>query len=150
MYAGSPSRSRSSPNSEGYNRRCSSQLGVAHPDPAKLNSAAYLEPEVWQDCRLNPGETLAETQRQLRERRDQAAAIKAEWEQLQHLLAEGAERERVTALLCCGHLSLSEAGVQFDAVGCETADLRAQIDSLAALAELAKACEARDDWDAKR
>ncbi len=141
MYAGSPSHSRSSPNWEGYYYRCSSQLGVVHPDPtkrcrAKMIPASYLEHEVWQDCRnfiLNPGETLAEAQRQLRERLEQAAGIEAERERLQELLAEKeAEHERVTTLFRRGHISLSEAGVQLDAVGREMADLRALIDSLAA------------------
>jgi DNA repair photolyase len=137
--------------------------------------AAYLEHEVWQDCRnfiLNPGEALAEAQCQLRERLEQVASIEAERERLQVLLAEKeAEREGVTTLFRQGSISLNEAEVQLDAVGREMADLRALTDSLAAQVELVKAwearvveatvllaqlrerladIEARDDWDAKR
>ncbi len=160
--------------------RCCSQLATTlaysgRRCHAKFIGRAWLEEEVWADCRtfiLNPGDALAEAQQQLRTRLSQVADMDDERRRLEHLLAgKEAERERVMTLFRRGRASLADAEAQLDAIEQEGAVLRDRLDALRAQDDLARVQEARhaeagallarlasqleeierdDDWDAKR
>lgn len=178
MYAGAPSHNAQG--WSGYYYRCSSQIGMVHPDPAtrckgKMVPAEFIENEVWQDCRtfiLNPGEMLTEAQNQLRERLEQSAGLEAERARLERVLEDkDRERERVMTLFRRGLITLREVEDQLGTLSREAVELRALVDSLDAQADLVRAWESRvvdaavildqlrerladiegrDDWEAKR
>ena len=136
----------------GHYYRCGSQLGALHPDPArrcrgKRLPATWLEDAVWQECRafiLNPGDALAEAQRQLQERLRRSTEVDAECRRLQQVLAgKEAERERVMTLYRRGRATLDDTEAQLDAIQREAADLRATIDALRAQQDLTQAFEAQ-------
>jgi site-specific DNA recombinase len=149
-FAGTPSYSPKAPQWVGHYYRCNSQLGAVRPEVggrcrAKRLPTAWLDDEVWQDCRAfiqNPGEPLAEAQRQLRARMAETVGVERQRRGLQKQLAEkDAERERVLTLYRRNRITLDQAEQQLDDVGREAAELRQLMDSLASQEALAAAFE---------
>jgi site-specific DNA recombinase len=131
-----------------HHYRCNSQVRnpSAAPCRAKLVSAEKLEAEVWKGCRdfiLNPGEELADAQRQLRERLAQTTSIADQRRVLlAQILDKDTERERMLTMFRRGRISVDEADVQLDAVARETGTLRELLESLRAQEALTTAHEA--------
>ena len=149
-YSGTKSSSRVEP-WVGYYYRCNGQLSVVRPEAAdrcraKALPAAWLEATVWEDCRRwiqDPGEPLAEAQRQLRDRMGESATLDAERRRFhQQAAAKDAERERILTLYRRNRITVTEAEAQLDAIAAETATLRQMLDGLASQAALAAAFEA--------
>jgi site-specific DNA recombinase len=101
---------------------------------SKAVRALWLEDEVWQDCRsfiLNPGEALAEAQRQLQDRQRHAKDMEqARAPYLQALADKTQERERVMTLFQRGRMTLQSAEERLDAIAQEEITLRAQVNAL--------------------
>jgi site-specific DNA recombinase len=110
---------------------------------AKLLDGTWLEAEVWADCRRfieNPGEALAEAQRQLRAQQGQAHELDAQRRTLQQQLdATQAERERVLGLYRKKLITSEEAERELARTAAEVSTLRGLLDSLDAQATLADA-----------
>lgn len=130
--------------SHGKGRALKASNGACH---GKMIPAQRLEDAVWQECHnfiMDPGEPLAEAQRQLRERMGQSTTAEAERRALlQRLSDHEGERERVMTLFRRGRITLEEADQQLEAAAREVADVRALLDSIAAQGELLKAWEGR-------
>jgi site-specific DNA recombinase len=130
--------------------RCNSQITSTPPRgadrcTAKLLAVDWLDTLVWRDCRefiRNPGEALAEAQRQLRAQLADSAHVEDERRALARVLAsKDAERERVLTLFRRNRITLAEAESQLDAIAQEAATLRQTHDALDARAALASAFE---------
>ena len=109
-------------------------------------STAWLEHVVWEDCRAfirNPGEALAEAQRQLHDRLAQAARMDQERGQYVHALAEKAqEKDRIMTLFRRGRIRLEDVEVQLDDIAREEAELRQRLAAIDAQKVIAEAYEA--------
>ena len=132
--------------------RCSGQLGVVNPEigrrcPGKQISAAWLENEVWQDCRryiLDPDDALAEAQAQLRQRLDEASRAEGERRRLTlALAAKDADKDRVMMLFRKGLATFEETERQINEIEAERAELRGLLDNYRVQQELAAAFEAQ-------
>lgn len=114
---------------------------------AKSLPGAWIEREIWEDCRrfiLDPGAALAEAQRQLDERLTAAAGLLGEREQAAAALAEKEqERERVLTLYRRGRLTLADVEAQLEAVAREAEVLRDRIAAIDAQSDLARARQMR-------
>lgn len=112
---------------------------------AKAVQAGWLEDIVWEDCRAfirNPGEALAEAQRQLQARQQQSATLEQERSTYLQALAEKTqERDRVMTVFRRGRsgLTLEDAEQQLAAIVQEEASLRAHLAALDAQAALVDA-----------
>jgi hypothetical protein len=106
----------------------------------------WLEPLVWEDCRhfiRNPGEALAEAQRQLYDRMHQVTRIDQErGGYLKALHEKGQERERIILLHRRGKMTIEDAEKHLDDIMREEADLRRQCSAMEAQKALAEAYEA--------
>jgi site-specific DNA recombinase len=113
---------------------------------SRVANAAWLECTVWEDCRafiLNPGDALAEAQRQLHDRQRQAAHMDQTRGHYMQALAEKAqERERIMTIFRRGRLTLRDAEAQLDDITKEEAALRQQCSAIDAQKALAEAFEA--------
>ena len=131
--------------------RCNGQITSARPDPekqcgAKLLGANRIESLVWADCGewiRNPGERLAEAQRELRERLTRVAGMEGRQRQLIAQMAEkDGERERVLGLYRRGRITTAEAEKELDAIARETTDPREMLEALRTQEAIATAQEA--------
>lgn len=131
--------------------RCNAQIPGNRPDPAtrctaKTVNADWLEDFIWQDCRAfieNPGDALADAQRQLRERLEQTTGTEGRRRELLGQIAEkDGERERVLTMYRRGRITITEAETEMDAIARETATLREMMEALRAQEALAAAQEA--------
>ena len=109
---------RSSPTDPGRDGRCYSAIVPAR----------WLEDLVWADCRrfiLNPGDALAEAQRQLQERQQHAAQHEDERKRyLQAIAEKDQERERIMLLFRRGRLPLDAVERQLEDIAREEAELQ--------------------------
>jgi site-specific DNA recombinase len=109
-------------------------------------SGTWLESLVWDDCAAwirNPGERLAEAQRQLRDRLSKTADHERQRQTLLDQLAEKEhERERVLSMYRRGRISEANADQEFDAIDREMASLRRLLDSVDAQEAMTAAAEA--------
>src|SRR5262249_49688610 len=116
------------------------------PCRARVANAAWLEGIVWEDCRafiLNPGEALAEAQRQLQERLRDVARLEQERSQYLHALTEKARRrDDILTLVSRGRTTLHEAEKYLEAIAAEEAELRRQCSAMDAQKALAEAYQA--------
>jgi site-specific DNA recombinase len=133
-----------------YYYRCGGQTVSGRPESpgrcvAKILKAEWLEHLVWEDCRcfiLDPGEALAEAQRQLQARLSQTASLAAEQQRLQRALAEKAlEKERIMTLFRRGRASLHDTETHLDVIEREATDLRTTLSAMQAQRDLAEAFE---------
>ena len=150
-YVGVPTWNRTKSKGAYHYYRCGSQLAAQQPDPqarcrAKLLSAPWLEQLVWEDCQSfirNPGEALAEAQRQLSERMRQTDRLEGEQQSVEQALIEkAAERERIMTLFRRGHATLHDVEAQLEAITQETTALRTTLGALQAQQALVQAYEA--------
>lgn len=132
--------------------RCVSSKDRSWPDdsrtcPTKCVPADRLESEVWDGCVRfirDPGDALAEAQRQLRGRLEQVAGVERQRRALAEQVAEkGRERDRVMTLYRRGRISLEDVERQMEAIAEEEATLHQMADALRTQAELASAFEAQ-------
>jgi site-specific DNA recombinase len=131
--------------------RCNTQSGSPRPGferrcGGKLIPAQELEDLVWRDCRafvLNPGDALAEAQRQLRGRMAETARLEPQRRALLQQVAEKEqERERVLTLFRRNRITLEEAERQLDQLQQEQVAGRQMLAGLRSEEELAQAFEA--------
>jgi site-specific DNA recombinase len=135
-----------------YYYRCS-QLGTSNqPTPQKRCRAValradWLETCIWDDCRAfiqNPGEALAEAQRQLEARLALRGQGEGERQRLQRALSEQmAAREGILLLLRRRKVTLEEAEAQLEAIAQDSEALRTQLSALRAQQDLAEALKAQ-------
>jgi len=108
--------------------------------------AAWLDNLVWEDCRRwirNPGDTIADAQRELRARMEQTTGLQSQRRALQQQLGEkDTERERILTLYRRNRITVAEAEGQLDAIARETADLRQMLEGIGSQTALAAAYEA--------
>ena len=130
--------------------QCGRQLGSREADPtsrcrAKLVRTDWLDGLVWQHCRefiFNPGDSLADAQRQLRSRLEQTAGMDEQRKALLRQIAEKeGERERAMTLFRRGRASLEETERQLDDIDQEASSLKSMLDAIRSQAELAAAFE---------
>jgi len=151
-YVGSTLRSRGGAGDERHYYRCAGTLDTSGVVPrdrrckAKRVPGEWLEREVWTDIRRSvddPGDALAEAQRQLRERQSQAVGFEGRRRQiLQQLSEQDGERERILTLYRKGRISTEEAEGQLDAIAHEAGTLREMLEGLRAQDALIQAQEA--------
>jgi site-specific DNA recombinase len=131
-----------------YYYRCSQRSASNQPEHGKrcrsvALRAAWLEDEVWQECRefiLYPEEALTEARRQLDARGEHRGRIEGERHRLQQVLAEHtAARERMLTLLRRGQTTVEETERHLDAIAKEAETIRAQLSALRAQQDLDEA-----------
>jgi site-specific DNA recombinase len=109
-------------------------------------SAHLLEAKVWAEVKAfvhDPGDAVEGAQAALRARLDGSAARAEQARTLTIELAEKErERERVRTLYRRGKITDAEAEADLDTIASETADIRAQLDTLRVRDDLATAQEA--------
>jgi site-specific DNA recombinase len=130
--------------------RCNGQLNThrvesAHRCPAKTVAATWLEDLIWRDCCAfirEPGEVLAEAQRELHAKAEKAADTDGQRQLLEQQIADkDAERERVLTLFRRGHIAVGEAEAQLNQSAEETAVLRQMLTAVTSQAALSTALE---------
>jgi site-specific DNA recombinase len=129
-----------------YYRCCRGNAGHYTPEErcrARVVNTEWLERTVWEDCRtviLNPGEVLADVQRQLHNRIDEMHRVEQERGHYIEAIKEKAqERERIMTLFRRGRLALQDAEAYLDDIGKEEAVLRQHCNALDAQKALAEA-----------
>jgi site-specific DNA recombinase len=124
-------------------RRNPDHYARQEPCRARVANAAWLEGIVWEDCRtfiLNPGEALAEAQRQLQERLRDVACLEQERSQyLQALTEKARHRDDILTLVSRGRTTLQEAEKYLETIAAEEAELRRQCSAMDAQKALAEA-----------
>jgi site-specific DNA recombinase len=130
--------------------RCNGKVGSIRPDPAtrctgRAVGADWLEASIWEQCRAfiyNPGEALADAQRELRDRLEKVAGLDDERRRLvMEVAAKDTERERVLTMYRRGTVTIDEAERDLETIARETATLRELLESLRAQEALAAAHE---------
>jgi site-specific DNA recombinase len=110
-------------------------------------SARFLEDVVWADCRqfiLNPGETLAEAQRQVSERSGDIAQLVDEQQAIELMIETNrAEQERAKTLYVRGRTSLEETEARLDQLADEIERLTGRLAAARAQQAIADAFEAQ-------
>jgi site-specific DNA recombinase len=134
----------------GRHYRCNGIMGRSNRTDGRCRSALVnarrLEGAVWQEVRAfvnDPGEHIAEAQRQLREQLASAGQSEEQRRRLaRELTGKEQERERVLGLFRRGRITLDEAERELDAIAAEAAQIRELIDSLRVRVEMAAVQEA--------
>jgi site-specific DNA recombinase len=130
--------------------RCQNQQGTRTNKadgrcPAGVIDATKLEDVIWQEVRTfvnDPGDHIAEAQRQLRERLASAGESEDQRKRLSRDLAgKELERERVLGMFRRGRITSDEAERELDAIAAEAAQIRDLMDSLRVRVEMAAAQE---------
>ena len=131
--------------------QCNGGLSAMRLDPAnrcrsRFIEADYLEQLIWDDIKHwadNPGDYLADAQRQMRERMAQSTDAEAQRRKLLHAIAEKeTERDRVLTMYRRGRIMLDHADRELEAIAEEVSTLRRLVESLHAQEALTAAAEA--------
>lgn len=112
---------------------------------AKSVPSPDLDEAVWADCRqfiLEPGDTIARVQEQLRDRLSQSAGQDNRRRALiEQIAMKETERERVMTLFRRGKASLEDTEAQLDQIAKEEGELRGMLAAMRAQEDLAVALE---------